>query len=108
MENEVKGYLRSLRGKNYLCVGTKGYILYPETANMLRSILPEKINLIKFSTRRTKDTIIEVHISSLEDQRNVEYIDNSGTIVGNTVDCPHIFEDYNVPEYVYINYNPEW
>lgn len=107
MENEVKGYLRSLGGKDYLCIGSKGYILYPETANVLRNILPKGMKFIRFSTTRSQNTIIEIHISKFGDRRGLKYIDNSGTVIGNSIDCAHPFEDYDVPEIVYVNYNSE-
>lgn len=108
MEGKYKGKLRKIDGVYYLNVENKGYILYPETYKMLKSILPSDVDTIGFSTHRTNDTIAEAHICNNGDKRSISYVDNFGRVLGNTVDCPHIFEDYDVPEVCYINYNPEW
>lgn len=106
MQDEVKAYLRSIKGKDYLCVENKGYLLYPDTSMVLRNILPGDI--CKLTTSRTEDTIAKIYVSKLENKRALKYVDNSDTVIGSSVDCSHFFDDLNVPECIYLNYNSKW
>lgn len=104
-----KIYLKVVRGRWYISLGTKGYKSTFELDKALSEWVTKDSATITFTSEKTPDSVRRVVIRYEDGKPIMDFYDpNSNELLKSVKQCPKIFVDYVIDKEFYINYNPEW
>lgn len=105
----LKIHLKKVKGRFYMSLGCKGYKSNFSFNEALSKWIQKDEGCVTFTDNKTDDSVYKVKVRKVEDYYMMDLYDiDSGELQVSQEQCPKIFEDYNLPQEFYINYNSEW
>lgn len=105
----LKIHLKKVKGRFYMSLGCKGYKSNHTFNEALSKWIKGDEGCVTFTDERTEDSVYKVNVRKQDDYYIMDLFDvNSGELQVSQEQCSKIFQDYDIAQEFYINYNPKW